>query len=131
MDPITLIALGLKIGMPWLIKKLGGKKKLKKAIEVAIDLFQQASDLYTSEQGLDRKRFVMGELAKDPSWQKLGEGEQDTLMEYSYRAWKGSLSPTQDDDDGQFEYKIRVALEALRVHGHNEIATGLAEELGQ
>jgi hypothetical protein len=75
----------------------------------------------------------MSGLSSDPVRGKLDEGERDRVMGYSYRAWKGSLNPSNmdDDDEANLGFKLRVALEALRVHGHNEIADGLAEELGQ
>lgn len=133
MEIITLIGLGLKLAMPWLSKRLGGRKKVRKAIEIAVELFREANEQFTGDQDKDRKRFVMGKLAADPVWSKLDPGEQDMVMEYSYRSWKGSLNPSNmdDEDEASLGFKLRVALEALRVHGHNEIADGLAEELGQ
>jgi hypothetical protein len=133
MEIVTLIGLGLKLAMPWLAKKFGGKKKVRKAIEIALELFQQANDQFTGDQDKERKRFVMGELAKDQTWTKLDESERDMVMEYSYRSWKWSLNPANmdDEDEANLGFKLRIALEALRVHGHNEIADGLAEELGR
>ena len=123
-----LILLGLKVSLPWIVKKLGGKRKTKDFVQSVTRAIGDADREFPSSSE-QRKRFVMDALKGVDG---LKEGQLSRIIEFAVEVQRppyGIDSEEAKDDEPRLVLLSRIGLEALRAHGHLELASMIEKEV--